>query len=508
MKQYRLTLLFVATSVVAIVVGIVVVNHIIGRQAESNLIRIAEENTARDALHVVSMLQGRQSTHHPPGPNAGAASHGMDGMQDMGTPGADANGASQSIMQPVILTLESASRGLSDHFLTFVEGLNVVKLNLFDLDGLTVWSTDPGNVGVNKRESPLYGKAVAGGISSKLVKDHSVMHLDGVSRPIDVVETYLPLQVTEPGEMIGVMEIYRDVSKDVTVQVNDAKSTVLWTTVATMGGLFLVLSGFIVVADVSIFRGNKRELSLVERQLAERKDAEERLALQAEELARSNKDLEQFASAASHDLQEPLRMVSSYTQLLARHNAGKLDAESEEFIAFAVDGASRMRQLIDDLLVYCRVTTRAGSPEPTDSNLIFDDAVANLAAAIEESGASVVRDPLPTVAVDPTQMRQLFQNLIGNAMKYRGAEPPQVHVSAEVVDGADVFSVRDNGIGIDPKYADRVFGVFQRLHIRDEYPGTGIGLAICKKVVERHGGQIWIDSEPGKGSTFYFSIPL
>ncbi len=227
-----------------------------------------------------------------------------------------------------------------------------------------------------------------------------------------------------------------------------------------------------------------------------------------EQLDRSNKELEQFAYVASHDLQEPLRMVSSYTQLLSRRYKGKLDADADEFIAFAVDGANRMQVLINDLLAYSRVGTRGKEFERTDCTAAFQLALANLKVAIDESKAVVTHGPLPTLMADKLQFGQLLQNLIGNAVKYHGAESPWVHVSAEHTGNDWVFSVRDNGIGIDPQYADRIFVIFQRLHTREEYPGTGIGLAICKKIVERHGGHTWVESQPGSGATFYFNIPI
>lgn len=241
--------------------------------------------------------------------------------------------------------------------------------------------------------------------------------------------------------------------------------------------------------------------------ITERVRQEEELKRTAEELARSNEELASFAYVASHDLQEPLRMVSSYTQLLARRYADRLDDDAREFIRFAVDGATRMQQLINDLLEYSRVGTRTRPFEPTSFELILDRVLCNLSVAISEAGATVTRDPLPTVMADPTQMVQLFQNLIGNAIKFRGEQPPRVHVSARQEGGEWIFSVRDNGIGIDPSYFERIFVIFQRLHGRSEYPGTGIGLAICKKIVQRHGGRIWVESAPGEGACFSFSLP-
>jgi light-regulated signal transduction histidine kinase (bacteriophytochrome) len=233
------------------------------------------------------------------------------------------------------------------------------------------------------------------------------------------------------------------------------------------------------------------------------------LAELAQELARSNADLEHFAYAASHDLQEPLRMVSSYVQLLARRYQGELDADADEFIAFAVDGAKRMQLLINDLLAYSRVGTRGKEFGPTDCEVVLQQALANLRVAIKENAAVVTHGPLPTLKADDSQLVQLLQNLIGNAIKFRNENAPEIHISADCVDDESnwLFSVRDNGIGIAPQYAERIFVIFQRLHTREEHPGTGIGLAICKKIVERHGGRIWVESEPGKGSKFCFTLP-
>lgn len=226
-----------------------------------------------------------------------------------------------------------------------------------------------------------------------------------------------------------------------------------------------------------------------------------------DELRRSNADLEQFAYVASHDLQEPLRMVSSYVTLLERRYRGRLDADADDFIHFAVDGAERMRQLIQDLLAFSRVGTRGGELVPTDSRAALTRALENLQVLIDETDARIIFDEMPQVNADPGQLELVFQNLIGNAIKYRGEDRPKVTVSAVAQEGDWLFGVRDNGIGFEQKFADRIFGVFQRLQTRSEYPGTGIGLAIVKKIVERHGGRIWADSEPGAGSTFWFTMP-
>lgn len=261
--------------------------------------------------------------------------------------------------------------------------------------------------------------------------------------------------------------------------------------------------------DMDVERSKLGEIQLALMNMLEDIEAERVKAESAKVLlARSNAELEQFAYVASHDLQEPLRMISSYVQLLSRRYKGQLDQDADEFIAFAVDGTLRMQQLINDLLAYSRVGTRGKSPVPTNFEDVFSKVMANLKMAVAESGTVVTHDQLPTAMADELQMVQLFQNLIGNAIKFRGRENPQVHVSARPEGREWIFSVRDNGIGIDTQFHDRIFVLFQRLHAREEYPGTGIGLTVSKKIVERHGGRIWLESELGKGTTFYFTIPM
>jgi PAS domain S-box-containing protein len=243
------------------------------------------------------------------------------------------------------------------------------------------------------------------------------------------------------------------------------------------------------------------------RDITKRKKAEANLLQKVEELNRSNEELERFAYIASHDLQEPLRMVASYTQLLSRRYKGQLDSDADEFIAFAVDGASRMQRLIQDLLAYSRVGTKAKHLFDTSSEEALQQALVNLRGAIEESRALVTHDPLPNVLADEMQLIQVFQNLIGNAIKYQNPGVPKVHISAAKNEEKKwIFSVRDNGLGIDSQYFEKIFGMFQRLHKREEFAGTGVGLAVCKKIVERHGGSISVESQLGHGSTFHFAL--
>jgi PAS domain S-box-containing protein len=243
------------------------------------------------------------------------------------------------------------------------------------------------------------------------------------------------------------------------------------------------------------------------RDITARKQADAYLLRKVEELNRSNEELGQFAYIASHDLQEPLRMVTSYTELLARRYKGKLDSDADEFMTFAVDGAHRMQNLIKDLLTYSRVASNERRLRETSSQDALAHALRNLQAAIVDANAQITSDPMPTVFADELQLVQIFQNLVGNAIKYQRHGSPRVHVSAaQNATGAWVISVQDNGLGIEPAYFDKIFGMFQRLHARDEFSGTGIGLAVCKKIIEQHGGSIWVISEPGQGSLFQFTL--
>ena len=286
------------------------------------------------------------------------------------------------------------------------------------------------------------------------------------------------------------------------ILVSGALGDVLAVECIKQGATDYVLKGSLARLSVSVRRALQEKLLC-----RERLQAEEELGKKVEELARSNRELEQFAYAASHDLQEPLRMVAAYTQLLAERYHGKLDEQADKYIHYAVDGALRMQALIQDLLAFSRAGRQGMEMEPADCNLVIGEALANLQLTLHESGAVVKYEPLPVVLGNAPQLRQVFQNLIANAIKFHGPQSPVVRISSRPSDEGWQFSVQDNGIGIALEDVNSIFVVFQRLHTRMEYPGNGIGLAICKKIIERHGGRIWVESREGEGSTFKFILP-
>ena len=293
------------------------------------------------------------------------------------------------------------------------------------------------------------------------------------------------------------------------VERTSSRTRVVIVTGNALAFLLLFLAGVVVQGEMMRRKDAEDKIRSLNVDLERRVDERTaELAERMKDLARSNSELQQFAYVASHDLQEPLRMVASFTQLLGRRYREKLDDDARDFINYAVDGATRMQTLITDLLSYSRVGTQGKPLESTRCDEVLDRVLNNnLRLAIKESGVTISRDPLPTVLADPLQLGQLFQNLIANAIKFRGKGSPSVHVSAERRGGDWEIAVRDNGIGISQEHADRIFVIFQRLHTKTEYPGTGIGLAICKKIAERHGGRIWVQPTPGGGSTFRFTIP-
>jgi signal transduction histidine kinase len=270
---------------------------------------------------------------------------------------------------------------------------------------------------------------------------------------------------------------------------------------------FFLIYVFVLLAMKTEYTAKVNLINKLENALSELDLAKKDLEQKAQELSRSNDDLKEFAYAISHDLKEPLRVIDGFVKLLVKRYKGNLSSDADNFMEYIVDAVQRMQLMIKDLLDYSLVGTKVKDLELIDSALVIEQALLNLQTAVEESGAEVTFDPLPKVMADASQLVRLFQNLIGNAIKFRGKKALKIHISSEQKDDEWIFSVRDNGIGIDRNHFGRIFLIFQRLHTREEYDGTGIGLAICKKIVERHSGRIWVESEPGKGSTFYFTIP-
>ncbi len=400
-----------------------------------------------------------------------------------------------------------ADESLRDHpdmavhrqtILAQIRGLSILKVNIFDLEGMEILSTDASNKIEGQDDGTGFASARSGTVVSELVNRDTLRRFDrtemvglksvwaAIGKALmavesrDVLESYVPVRGSD-GEIEGVIEIYDDLSPII----QDVKGTQKVVMVTILSVSILLYGLLLLIA--------RRAAHIIDDQ--------------NKEILSVNKELEAFAYVASHDLQEPLRMVASYCDLLKRRYGNKLDSDADEFIDFAIDGAKRMQALIDDLLSYSRLGTKGNAFEQTDCQDALDRALDNLRAAISESGAVVTHDPLPTVKGDGDQIAQVFQNLISNAIKFRTDKVPRIHVSARMNAPNWRVSVSDNGRGIESQYAERIFVIFQRLHSRREYPGTGIGLAICKKVVERHGGRIWMESEPGAGSTFHFTIP-
>ena len=377
-----------------------------------------------------------------------------------------------------------------------VKGLSVLKIKIYDLHGRTVFSSEAKQIGESKSKNAGFIAARSGIAASEITHRDTFSAFEGVIENRDLISSYIPVRADgADGKIEGVFELYYDVT-DLFDKMQRTQNQLVAGVVLLLGVLYGVL--FLIVRHAE---------KIMQRQQLARQRAEQALAEKAQDLTRSNADLEQFAYVASHDLQEPLRMVSSYAQLITRRYKGKLDVDADEYFHFMVDGADRMQALIAALLVYARVGSHGKELQRTDCNAVMERVRRDLKLAIEESGAKLVVEPLPSVAADQAQLGQLFQNLVGNGIKFRNGNTPEIRVSCAAQGDDWLFSVKDNGIGIDPQSGEKVFTIFQRLHSQAEYPGTGIGLAVCKKIVERHGGKIWLESEPGKGSTFHFTLP-
>lgn len=483
-RRSLLSILFAGTAVSAIAVATLIVNLVIGQLAEDNLTRIAEENTARNAVHMQAMMRRGGSIHPAPG---------------LGHP------------EPLSLELLSGPEGLSSSFPILVEGLNVIKLSLFDLNGTTVWSTDRNTIGITRRESPMFSEAVAGGISSQRVRDLDVVHLDGVVRSVDVVETYVPLRETREGKIIGVMEVYRDVANDVALQVDDVKSAVLWTTITTMGGLFLVLLGFIVVADVTIRRSNQRELLAVEEA---NQDLEDRVRERTRELeaaqgqlVRSEKlaAIGQLAGGVAHDLRNPLGAIRNAVYYLKRRLRGSELAQSnpriEQFLMVIDEEVEHSNKIITDLMTFARVN--APSLSPTNLVEVIENSLAGMDIREYVRVKKRFESDLLEVLADGEQIYRVFTNLILNAQDAM-PEGGELTITARRADGTAEVTFSDSGTGIADEDLKKIFEPLFTTKIK----GTGLGLSNCQQIISKHGGTIEAANNPDQGATFTVRLPI
>ena len=500
--------------------AVILVNLVIGDLAQANLTRMAEENTARDALHIQSMMRGAHIAQGMSSVGDAGSDHPMTAMPPLSPLAeSDQNGDAKSHPQPtsshgstpsdtslldapkpVLLTREflTSPQGLPTTYPMLVDGLKIVKLNLFDLRGNAIWSSDPTTVGIIKRESRLYQAAVAGGTSSKLVTGNEIVDLNGVRGRFDVVETYLPLRETPSGRIVGVMELYRDVASDVSIQVSEAKSTVLWTTVATMGGLFLVLMGFIVVANITIHRSST-ELR--------------RAKTDAEEANRAKSD---FLARMSHEIRTPLNGIVGATEVMLGAQPQEEQREYLEIVSASSDG---LLTVINDILDFSKIEAGKLDFDTVDFNLreSLGNTVDLMAMRAHEKGLELafhVEPDVPDALVgDPYRLRQMLVNLVGNGVKFTEQGEVVVHVETEALEDDWVslhFAVRDTGIGISPDHQEVIFDSFSQADgsTTRKYGGTGLGLAITSQLASLMGGRAWVESEVGKGSTFHFSARL
>ncbi len=502
-REFRLTLLFTGAAMVCVVVAALVVNNAVGRSAEDNLIRIAEEKTARDALHLQAMMRTGQLVLHGVPPTGDVdRGHVMD-----------------STVGSTPLTVEFllSPLGLPGNFQALVEGLNIAKFVLFDLAGDILWSSDPALVGRNEYQSLPYRLALAGGVSSKLARQERLVLPNGTADRLDLVATYMPLRETPGGRIIGITALRRDVSSDLTIQVDDAKSTVLRTTVATMGGLFLVLVGFIVVADLTISRSNRRELAAaeeanlrlehrVQQRTGELEQASKDLLETQGQLGRSEKlaAIGQLAGSVAHDLRNPLGAIKNAVYYLRGKLGSSEMAQSnpriELFFNIVDQEILRSDSIITDLLTLGRADPPSFTP--VDVAEAVDGALASVELRQTISVTKQFDPDLPKVQADEAHLHRVLTNLAGNAQDAM-PEGGELDVRVRLVDGFVEVSVGDTGAGISDEDLKRVFDPL----FTTKAKGTGLGLAICQQIVWSHGGSISVESTQGEGAALIVRLP-
>ena len=528
MQKYRLTLLFAFTAVAVIAIAAIIVNRVIGNIAEENLVSLAEESTARDALHIESMVRGGNSMDGMTSSGVADSGRAMDEMgkpmqHDMTSEGVvDSGVAMDQMQQPGSLSLDflAGPEGLPKTFPMLVEGFNVVKLNLMDPNDRIVWSTDLGSIGDRRLQSPIHleSEHMHAGISSELQIDQGLIDLDGASRQVHVVQTYIPLRSTPSGEVIGGMEIYRDVSSDVALQVDDTKSAVLWTTVATMGGLFLALFGFILVADINIQRSRRRAISVVQEA---NQHLEERVRQRTQELEAANAQLleaqdqmvrtgklaavGQLAGSVAHDLRNPLGAINNAVYYLKRRLLSTELAQANprigEFLGIVEGEVEHSNKIITDLLSFSRVSSP--SLAPTDLAELVEGTISRLEFNDNVRVVKKLDPELPRVVADWEQLQRVFINLAYNAQDAM-PEGGELIVALGREDGYAEIAFRDTGVGIPEEDMKKVFDPL----FTTKSNGTGLGLSICQQIVSRQGGSIAAASVAGEGTTFTVRLPL
>ena len=491
MGKYRLTLLFVVTAIVVMVTATVTVNLVIGNLAEDNLIRIAEENTTREALHIEAMIRGPQSTTVIQPPQSDATAGTIPATPPTGP-----------------LSLDSAPfyEGLLRTIPTLAQGLNIPKLSIFDLKGKSVWSTDLGTVGALTVEPHLFDEAINGSVTSHFMRDLQLVDLAGEEQTLDVVLTYLPLRDTPSGNVIGIAEIFRDVTTDVAIQVDDAKSVVLWTTIGTMGGLFLLLVGFVVLADVRISRSRLTLEDRVRQRTQELENANEQLLQAQDQLVRTEKlaVIGQLAGSVAHDLRNPLGAINNAVYYLKRQFAAselvKSNPRIGQFLDIAEEEVEQSNRIISDLMAFARVNPP--SLAPINLQTVIESALSSMQNVETIQVVKRFEPELPNVLADDAQLRRVFDNLMKNSQEAM-PEGGDLTIEARKVNQYVEVAFSDTGIGISEENLKRVFDPL----FTTKSQGTGLGLSASQQIVSNHGGTLDVVSMPGAGTTFTVRLP-